>query len=234
METEVKGQVTNGPTDKTAKVVKLVLMAKDAIKAGQDAIRKNIVSLDMAVHANAVQCLLHAEKHRDTSLFTRLLNDVLDDKTGYNRRGLIRWMHAFSPMELNGKKITLTGLDAAGNKRPFLIDKANATPFYLSLDLNQQAVKPVFQDTLLSKWDTMVREFETAWANTKQEGPKLVAIDPKKPFYNGIHSAQILNFIDKGKAMRQSISDDATREVWLNNQNLKKAEALVASETKAA
>lgn len=204
------------------KPIKLVLMDKDAIKADQDGIRKTVLSLDMNVHGNAVQCLMHAEKHGDTSLMTRLLVDILDERTGYNRRGLIRWMREFSPMELNGKKITLTGVDDAGNRRPFRVEQANNTPFYSSEALNQQSVKPVFQDTLLSKFDTMVKEFQTSWENTVVVNGVPSAIDNKKPFYNGTNSAQILDFIQKGKAMRDEINSDDSREIYLAKQRLAK------------
>lgn len=231
MSTQVKETlVAGGTAEQPANKSLLVLMDKETIKQGQDKIRKHIMSLDMDVHANAVQCLMHAEKHGDTSLMARLLVDILDEKTGYNRRGLIRWMRAFSPMELVGKKITLTGLDADGKKRPFLLEKANNTPFYSTEELNQQSVKPIFQDTLLSKFDTMVREFEAAWSNT-QNGK---AIDPNKPFYNGINGTKVLDFIEKGKQLRQTIGEDATRDVYLNQQKLKQAEALVESEKASA
>lgn len=222
-ETEIKANGALANADETAtKVAKLVLMAKDVIKEGQDKIRKSIMSLDMDVHANAVQCLLHAEKHGDTSLMTRLLTEILDDKTGYRRQGLIMWMRAFSPMELNGKKITLTGMNDANVKRPFLVDKANATPFYSAPRFNSETVRPIFQDTLLSKFDVMVREFEASWSNTK-DGK---AIDPKKPFYNGVNGAQILDFIAKGKEMRESIKSDDTREIFLARERLAKDAAL--------
>lgn len=213
---------------------KLVLLDKDVIKSGQDTIRKNITALDTLVHSNAVQCLMHAEKFGDTSLMTRLLTEVLDEKTGYRRQGLIAWMRAFSPMELNGKKITLTGM-LDGKKRPFDVAKANLTPFYSAPRFAEQEVKPIFQDTLLSKSDTMIREFEAAWANTANGKP----VDPKKPFYDGIHSAQVLDFIEKVKVMRQALPADATREVYVARKQLHGAEALAKAaetpaETKAA
>jgi hypothetical protein len=222
---------------KTEEKVLLKLETKDQIKADQDGIRTSIVALDMNVHANAVQCLMHAEKHGDTSLMARLLNDVLDEKTGYNRRGLIRWMRMFSPMELDGKKITLTGVDEDGNKRPFLISKANATPFYLSSQLNQQGAKPVFQDTLVSKFDTMVKEFENSWANTQNVNGELVAIDTTKPHYIGTPAAaaKVIDFITAGKVLRGNLSSDDSREIYMAKQRLAK-DALIASggETKAA
>lgn len=208
----------------------LVLLDKDTIKAGQDTIRTAIMSLDTDVHTNAVQCLMHAEKHGDTSLFTRLLVDILDEKTGYNRRGLIRWMREFSPMELNGKKITLTGVDAEGKRRPFRVEEANNTPFNLSEALNQQSVKPVFQDTLVAKFDTMVREFESSWANTKQVGAHLEPIDAKKPYYMGTPTAAgvLVDFVAKSKEMRAKLVSDDTREIFLAKQRLAKDAALIS------
>ena len=209
----------------------LVLLDKEVIKSNQDSIRKNLLSLDGDVHSNAVQCMLHAKTHGDTSLFARLLNDILDEKTGYNRRGVIRWMRAFSPMELDGKKITLTGLDENGKRRQFDIEKANATPFYTSAELNQQGVKPIFQDTLLSKFDTMVREFERSWENTKQEGDKLLPIDPKKPYYMGTPSAaaKVVSFIESGKLLRGTVVSDDSRDIYMAQQRLARDEALASA-----
>ena len=232
-QTETTGPVTNNTVTETA--IALVLMDKDVIKAGQDAIKVSMTSLDLAVHANAVQCLMHAEKHGDTSLMTRLLMDILDDKTGYRRQGLIMWVRAFSPMELNGKKITLTGMSEDGKtKRPFLIEKANATPFYSAPRFNSEIAKPVFQDTLLAKWDTLVREFEAAWSNTQTVNGKPVAIDPKKPFYDGVNSAQILEFVSKGKELRGEVKSDDTREHYLARQRLEKDAAVLGLTVKAA
>lgn len=209
--------------------VLLVLLDKETIKGQQDTIRGNLLSLDVLVHSNAVQCLMHAEKHGDTSLMTRLLTDILDDKTGYRRQGLIGWMRAFSPMELNGKKITLSGM-IDGKKRPFQIEKANNTPFYLAKEFAEKEIKPIWQDTLLSKFDTMVREFEGAWGNTKNGKP----IDPTKPFYDGLHGAQILSFIEKGKEMRSAIKEDGTRDVRINTKKLKEAEVALKAEKEQA
>lgn len=228
---EVKAvELSHKASEQVQKAIKLVLMPKDQIKAGQDKIRKTIVSLDMEVHANAVQCLMHAEKHGDTSLMTRLLMEILDDKTGYRRQGLIAWMRSFSPMELSGKTINLTGM-IDGKKRPFLIEKANETPFYAARQFAERPVKPIWQDTLLSKWDSMVKEFEACMENTVDGKP----VDPKKPFYDGLHSAQILDFINKGKEMRLSIPQDATREVRQTQARIAQDQEFVkANEVQAA
>lgn len=189
----------------------LVLMSKDAIKADQDTIRVSVLGLDRAVHNNAVQCLLHAEKHGDTSLMRRLLMDIVDVKTGYRRQGLINWMRKHSPMELKGDVINLTGTDGKGNKRPFLVEKANQTPFWTDADNAERVAKPVFKDTLMSKIDTATRDFNAAIENTVNGKP----VNPDKPFYDGIHSDKVVDFFAKLKEMRDALPNDETRAVRL-------------------
>lgn len=186
----------------------LALLSKDAIKADQDTIRVSLVALDGAIHANAVQCLLHAEKHGDTSLMTRLLVDIVGDKTGYRRQGLIQWMRAFSPMELAGKVINLSGTDGKGAKRAFLIAEANATPFWTSTKF-KEIVKPVFLQTAVGKVDAMYREIMSAAENTVNGKP----VDASKPFYDGLNMDKIVDFATKVKEMRDALPADETLAV---------------------
>lgn len=189
----------------------LVLKSKDAIKADQDIIRGSLLSLDRSIHDNAVQCLMHAEKHGDTSLMRRLLIDVVDAKTGYRRQGLINWMRKFSPMELKGDVINLTGTDGKGNKRTFQVELANKTPFWTDKDNNELVAKPVYKDTALGKVDAMVREITNAAENTLNGKP----INKDKPFYDGLNMDVIVDFAQKVKAMRDALPPDETRAVRL-------------------
>jgi hypothetical protein len=140
---------------------------------------------------------------------TRLLTDIIDSKTGYRRQGLINWMRKFSPMELDGKKIVLSGTDGQGNKRPFKIAEANATPFWTDKDNNERVAKPVFKDTLMSKIDTAYKEFMAAIENTANGK----AIDVSKPFYDGIHSDKMTDFFTAIKSMRDELPADETLAV---------------------
>lgn len=224
-------KIEQGANVLNAKAHKLKLWSKDEIKSDQDVIRGNLLNIDKAIHANAIQCLLHCETHGDTSLMTRLLVDIVDAKTGYRRQGLINWMRKFSPMELvQNKTINLSGtmtaagiaslkkqfpeVDAAtfgipGAKRPFMLELANATPFWTDSDNNEQVSKPVYQSTALGKVDQMYKEIKAAIDNTVDGKP----IDVTKPFYDGIHKAEILDFAEKVKAMREALPADATKEV---------------------
>lgn len=169
------------------------LWDKEAIKGQQDSIRGSIVALDVMIHQNAVQCLMHAEKHGDTSLMRRLLVDILDDKTGYRRQGLIAWMRAYSPMELKSDgTINLSGL-ANGIKRPFDVLTAAKTPFYLAKKFAEVALKPVYQQTLLSAMNTAIKKYRDAKANTNEDG---TPIDADKPFLDLQHAKEVGEFID--------------------------------------
>ncbi len=204
--------------ENTAAAVALVLLDKDTIKRNQDGIRTSLLSLDRQIHDNAVQCMLHAEKHGDTSLMVRLLVNTIDKKTGYRRAGLINWMRKFSPMELSGDTINLSGTDGQGNKRPFLVDKANATPFWSDSDNNEMVARPVFKDTLMSKIDKAYSEFTSAMENTVNGKP----VDPSKPFYDGIHGDKMADFFNAVKAMRDALPADETRQVRLTQERIKK------------
>lgn len=195
----------------------LVLMGKDAIKADQDVIRSNLVNLDLSIHSNAVQCLMHAQKHGDASLMQRLLIDIIDDKSGYRRQGLIGWMRAFSPLELNGKTVNLQGVDEKGVKRAWKIEEANNTPFRTAPAFKEM-VKPVFKDTLMAKFESGIREWEACASNTLDGKP----IDPSKPFFDGLHTGKIAEFVEMVKAAKAELPADETRVVRLTQSRIEK------------
>ena len=206
-----------------------VLMPKEEQKSRQDALRKVLVSTDAEVHLLSVQALYHCSIHGDTSLMTRLLTIIIDAKSGYRRQGLINWVRKFSPMELKGQTIDLSGtLDAAGAlslkkqfpdmdhsvlvvgaRRPFLVDQAEATPFWSDADNAERVAKPVFKDTLMSKIDSAYKEFNAAIENTANGKP----IDPSKAFYDGIHADKITDFFVQLKSMRDALPADETLAV---------------------
>lgn len=209
-----------------AEIYGIAILGKDAIKSDQDAIKVTLIGLDAQIHANAVQCLIHAEQHGDTSLMRRLLVDIIDTKTGYRRQGLINWMRKHSPMELKADNINLSGTDEKGDKRPFLIEKANETPFWMDEANREMVAKPVFRDALTGKIDVAVREFENAVANTVMVGGKATPIDVTKGYYDGPHMDKAEEFFTSLKnnvvAFKSAVKDD-TREVRQAQATLKRA-----------
>lgn len=185
------------------------LLSKEAIKKDQDKIRVNLLSLDKAIHENAVQCLMHAEKHGDTSLMRRLLIEVVDAKSGYRRQGLINWMRKFSPMELKGDTINLSGVTPNGEKRPFKIEEANSTPFTTDRDNAEKVARPVFQDTLLSPINRAVKQIMDAMENTINGKP----IDASKPFFEGLHGDKVVEFAKFVQNKAAELPKDSTLEV---------------------
>jgi hypothetical protein len=199
-------------------IVALVLLAKDAIKKDQDAIKHSLTKLDKSIHDNAVQCMMHAEKHGDTSLMRRLLVEVVDAKSGYRRQGLINWMRKHSPMELSKDTINLTGTDAQGNRRPFKVEEANATPFWNDTDNREMVVRPVFQDNLVSKFKAGLSEFAKAKANTLNGKP----IDPSKPFYDGKAVDEVDDILTQIQGLVDKLPQDSTREVRLAQNEIRR------------
>lgn len=212
------------------------LLDKAIIKKDQDGIRRSLIKIDASIHSNAVQCLLHAEKHGDTSLMRRLLVDIIDAKSGYRRQGIIAWMREFSPMELKGDIITLSGT-INGERRPFRCEDANKTPFtQLAAAREMVPMKPIFRDTLTSRIERALRDYKASVENTLVENGKVVGPkDATKPFYNGIH----LDKMDEGfdsieKALGEMLTfDDSTKDVYAAKEALKKAELELADASKS-
>lgn len=211
----------------TATEGKIELLGKDIIKKDQDGIRKSLVKLDMSIHANAVQCLLHAKENGDTSLMRRLLVDIIDAKSGYRRQGLIAWMREFSPMELHGDVIKLTGM-ANGERKPFRIEEANKTAF-TSLAGAREFVgeRPVFRDNITSAVERAVKQYKAAVENTVVEpGQPAKPKDPTKPFLSALHMDKLEDGFAKIEGIVNDLNaiPDATKEVYDAQQQLKKAE----------
>jgi hypothetical protein len=204
----------------------IVIQSTAQVLAEQDVIRADLKTLDARVHANAVQCLIHASIHRDTSLMRRLLVDTIPENGhGYRRQGLIAWMKMFSPMELgktNGQYvIKLSGVDKDGQELPFQIDKANMTKFW-NLTTEIAMLKPQYRDSLFSRITGAANQFRNALENTDEFGkPK----DPKKAFYSGLHRQEMQEFFDMIDAQTVAFVEkfpDDTLEVEKFKENMRK------------
>lgn len=233
-----------------ANVAEIKLLSVEDIKKDQDGIKVSLAKIDQAIHANAIQCMLHAEKHGDTSLMRRLLVDIIDAKNGYRRQGLINWVKKFSPMELTRDTINLSGiLDETGAKnlvkqfpeeltldmfeigerRPFLCWLAAKTPFWTDADNAERVAKAVYRDNLVSKMAAASKEFRAALANTVNPGTKdATAIDPKQPWWDGIHTDNVVALFDTVDKAVAGLPKDSTLQVRKAQAELAKAEAAMA------
>ncbi len=224
----------------------LILLDKEVIKTDQDKIRKSIISLDKSVHDNGVQCLMHAEKHGDTSLMRRLIVEILGVRTattGYRTQGFINWMRKFSPMELKGDTINLSGImteagklamikqfpdiDQAllvvGEKRPFLVELANKTFFASDRDNDEQVLKPVYTETLVSPVLAFSKKVTDAMENTVNGKP----VDASKYFFDGIHGDALMNAATQIAAIVNALPKDSTLEVRKVQARLKEDQAFL-------
>lgn len=234
---------------------------KAAIKTDQDGIKLDLTKLDTRIQLNHMQCLMHAMEHGDTSLERRLLIDIIDEKSGYRRKGLIAHMRLFTPMELKGDIINLSGLvtaewqaqivkligpeapgeesiklPAIGEKRPFLLELALAHPFTSLTVANEQvAWKPFYKDTVVGRIEGAQRAYRAAVANTvivAGQPPK--PLDPSKPFYDGIHLDKMDEAFDKVEAILAEIESwkDSTKVVRDAHLKAKEAEAELEAATR--
>lgn len=81
--------------------------------------------LDLDIHFCAVQCMLHAEKHGDFTLSTRLVDAM--PKSG-RRKALVAWFKGFGPFNYSEEKGFSKNKTA--DARKFDVKQANENPFY--------------------------------------------------------------------------------------------------------
>jgi hypothetical protein len=197
-----------------AKIELPKLLSSDEIKLDQDSIKKSLTALDLQVHNNAVQCLMHCMEHRDTSLMVRLLTEIIDaDTTGYRRQGLIAWMKYFSPMRLSGKTVNMSGKvdkDGKSVEQPFDVEKAYATPFWKLTREAPAILRPIYQQGVLGAINKAIRDFEEAVANTNDKGEP---IDKERPFYKGKNAPTLVNFATEVKKLAAIVPSDSTKDV---------------------
>ena len=187
------------------------LLSADEIKLDQDSIKKTLTALDQQIHLNAVQCLMHCEKHRDTSLMVRLLVEIIDaDTTGYRRQGLIAWMKYFSPMRLSGKTINMSGKGDDGKEQPFNLEAALKTPFWQLTRETPNVLRPMYQQGVIGAINKAIKDFEEAVANTNEKGEP---IDKERPFFKGKNSAVLINFATEVKKLEAIIPADSTKDI---------------------
>ena len=252
-----KTSIVEGETKADTAAINLLLgkpWDKTAIKLDQDGIKLDLTKLDLRIQANHMQCLMHAQAHGDTSLSRRLLMDIIDEKTGYRRKGLIVHMRLFTPMELKGDIINLSGVVTAewlsaiaklavegesldlpgiGEKRPWLLELALRHPFTsLSAASEMVAYKPIYKDTIVGRISAAQKSFRDSVANTliaAGEPPK--PIDPSKPFYDGIHLDKMDAAFDKIEATLAEIESwsDSTKVVRDARKKAAEAEAELAA-----
>lgn len=221
------------------------LLDAATIKSNQDTIKATLESLDGSVHDNAVQCLMHAEKHGDTSLMRRLLVETIGGKNGYRTQGLVAWMRTHSPMMLKGDTINLSGTDDKGNKKPWLIEAAARTPFWLDNRFNEAVWKPVYRESLVAKPAAMLREYRKIMDNTVIVDGKPQPKDPKVgylPITNKVLTDALDAFMKATESNIVELSkhkdptkliDDAQATLRRAENEMKEAETLGA-ETQAA
>lgn len=156
-------------------VVEEILMPREEVIRDQDKIETLAGTLDHRVHSNAVQCLMHAAKHGDVSLMERLLTRTIKTESGYRRQALINWVRKHSPMELKGKTMNLSGQDKEGNRRPFKIEEASQTPFWMDEDNAEKVAKPFGKDDFLKQLRRAISQGEVALENTGPNGAPINA-----------------------------------------------------------
>lgn len=130
----------------------LKLQSAAAIGKMVDTVIKASVDLDPAIHNAAVQCLMHAEKHGDTTLADRLIKGL---GKSVRVEGLRLWFHDFSPIRWNGDG--KVGQLKAGQKdfKAYDAKAADENPFYSYAPAGERTARPISFDTVLKLIDNL-------------------------------------------------------------------------------
>lgn len=92
-----------------------------------DTIGANGKVLDENIHTAAVSCLDHFALHGNTSLATRLVNNM--PKSG-RRKALVYWFTQFGPLSFDEKAGAFHKAKGKSADRPVRLDDAIKTPFW--------------------------------------------------------------------------------------------------------
>jgi hypothetical protein len=125
-------------TKKTA--AKLTLQSATAIGKLVDTVIKVSVDLDPQLHEAAVQCLMHAEKHGDTTLADRLVKGL---GKATRIEALKLWYHDFSPIRWNGDGKVGQLKEGQKDFKAYDAENANANPFFSYAPGAERTVRPI-------------------------------------------------------------------------------------------
>lgn len=110
------------------------------------------IALGLAgLHADMVQCMLHAEKHGDITLAEHLMQSVKDKCKGVVVAGVAQWFDKFSPVKLTSTDgVVKAELLKEGDKgyKPFQSAEAEATPAMESKEVGARANRPITKPTI--------------------------------------------------------------------------------------
>lgn len=160
------------------------LLSKTAITKMQDSIFKTGKDLNAKVHECAVQCMLHAQKHGDTTLMERLVKGLQENLPGYVVAGLVKWSKDNSPVVVEtDTKGHVTGSHMAkeGDRgyKPFVEDMTTLEPFYNGKELMARANRPIEPFS----WKLAlgrIKGLKTQLAKAQEQGGRGVIGDPKQ------------------------------------------------------
>lgn len=105
----------------------------------------------VGLHADMVQCMLHAEKHGDITLAQYLMQQVRDNCKGVVVAGIAQWFAKFSPIKLTSQDgVVNAELLKEGDKgyKPFNSAEAETTPAMESREVTDRANRPIVKPTI--------------------------------------------------------------------------------------
>lgn len=127
------------------------LMSASNVRKSIDANTRMIAVGLVGLHADMVQCMLHAEKHGDITLAQYLMQQVRDNCKGVVVAGIAQWFAKFSPIKLTSKDgVVQAELLKEGDKgfKPFNSGEAETTPAMESREVTDRANRPIVKPTI--------------------------------------------------------------------------------------
>lgn len=130
---------------------KVKLMSAGTVRKSIDANTRMIAVGLVGLHADMVQCMLHAEKHGDITLAQYLMQSVKDNCKGVVVAGIAQWFAKFSPIKLTSKEgVVSAELLKEGDKgfKAFNSAEAETTPALESKEVTDRANRPIVKPTI--------------------------------------------------------------------------------------
>jgi hypothetical protein len=136
----------------------LTIQKEGSIKAAIKSIKTTGGTLQQKVHDTAIQCMLHAQEHGDTTLLSSLLDAV---PAMVRNKGLHKWITDHSPLLISYDKkeqqykVRKNKKDSANE---WNIDTANSTPFW---QYTQETTPTFFTfETLMKRMESIIAKAE--------------------------------------------------------------------------
>lgn len=189
--------------NETAKSTGLVLMSKKDIVVIINKVGSLGAEFASTLHLAAVQCILHAETHRDCTLADKLVKTVRETTPGYVWQGLVTWFKRNSPIawDAEGKPYLLK--EGEPGYKPFDVQNADAHPAGEQKEVKGRTDRPI-QPMSVALLKSYIKGLNKRIENAEKEGG--VGFFGQTPEEKAVTKSQCKTFLDNVVSTMDRIS----------------------------